>query len=302
LGSVFPISLERRTFSMRRIILATLLLLTPCLIFGAAIPILVVNNAVINYGTNQVTIKGSGFEPGKKAPTVLFNGAPLTVGSYTNTQIVATLPANTTAGMFAMIVANSIGEFNEVDLTYGATGPQGPVGPPGANGAPGQLGPQGPEGLMGNPGPAGPAGPTGGVLSFGANAQARLLPLNSLAVPLGAGLTTITAIFLPTAGTYVIGGQEIISNVDPTFPGEIDCFLATSLNPADILPGGAPQSYATVPPASDATLPFNGYYIAQQAETTLYMQCAYSSTYSPSGQFSSKMYAGVGTLTAIQVQ
>ncbi len=112
---------------MRRI-LATLLLLTPCLAFAAAIPILTVNNATINYGVNQVTFSGSGFEPAKKAPTVLFNGAPLTVNSYTNTQIVATLPAHTTAGTYAIIVANSLGEFNNFDLTYGAAGPQGPIG------------------------------------------------------------------------------------------------------------------------------------------------------------------------------
>ena len=92
---------------MRKIMLATFLLLTPCLGFGAVIPILTVNSATINYGANQVTFNGGGFEPLKKAPTVLFNGAPLTVNTFTNTQVVATLPAGTTAGTYATIVANN---------------------------------------------------------------------------------------------------------------------------------------------------------------------------------------------------
>ncbi len=142
---------------MHRIILATLLLLTPYLGFGAAVPVLTVNKATINYGANQVTFSGSCFEPAKKAPTVLFNGSPLTVASYTNTQIVATLPANATAGTYAIIVANSLGEFNNFDLTYGAAGPQGSMGLPGANGAQGPAGPQGPQG---------PAGPDRAVRAF----------------------------------------------------------------------------------------------------------------------------------------
>ena len=121
---------------MRNRIIVTLLLLVPCLGFAAAIPILTVNNATINYGVNQVTFSGSGFEPAKKAPTVLFNGAPLTVNSYTNTQIVATLPAHTTAGTYAIIIANSGGQFSSFDLTYGAAGPQGPQGTRRGHGAP----------------------------------------------------------------------------------------------------------------------------------------------------------------------
>ena len=143
---------------MRNIMLAALLLLMPCLGFCGVIPILTVRSATIDYGSGQVTFSGSGFEPLKKAPTVLFNGAPLTIDSFSNTQIVANLPANTTAGTYAMIVANSIGEFNGFDLTYGTTGPQGPAGPAGANGA---QGPMGLPGLMGPAGPAGVAGPAG---------------------------------------------------------------------------------------------------------------------------------------------
>jgi hypothetical protein len=278
----------------------TLLMLAPLSAFAATATNPVVQSGTINYAANQVTLTGIGFQPEKTAPVVVFEGANLKVDSSSNNKIVVTLPGALAAGTFGLVVGNSEARSTTFDLTYGATGPQGPAGPAGARGAQGPTGQAGLTGATGPRGPKGPAGTPGGVLSFSANSRPDLLPLNNLALPLGAGLTTITAIFLPTTGTYVIGGQQVISNIDTTFPGEINCFLATSLNPADMLTEGAPQSYATVPPSSDATLPLNGYYIAQQAETTLYVQCAYSST--NSGHFSSKMFAGIGTLTAIQVQ
>jgi hypothetical protein len=146
-----PASPERRTIPMRSITLTALLLLAPLCVFGApANP--VVQSGRINYTSNQVTLTGSNFQPEKNAPSVLFDGANLKVYSSSNTQIVATLPANTPAGTFRLTVKDSLGNSSNFDLTYGATGPQGPIGPAGS---------AGPQGLMGNPGPAGPAGPTG---------------------------------------------------------------------------------------------------------------------------------------------
>jgi hypothetical protein len=67
---------------MRKFILTAVLLLTPRFFaFAAAIPILTISRATINYSNNQVTFNGSGFEPFKKSPTVLFAGSPLTVVS-----------------------------------------------------------------------------------------------------------------------------------------------------------------------------------------------------------------------------
>jgi hypothetical protein len=269
-------------------------------LFGATAITPAVNNGTINYQKNQVTLNGSGFEPAKAAPVVRLNGAALKIDSFSIAQIVATLPAKTATGTYSLTITNSQGAATVFDLTYGADGPQGPAGPAGAKGPQGATGQAGLTGATGPQGPKGPPGAPGGVLSFGANARIDLISLNNIALPAGTGLTTITAIFLPNAGTYVIGGQQVVRNIDPTFPGEINCFLATSLNPADILGNGAPQFYATLPPSYDATFPLNGYYITQQAETTLYVQCAYSST--NAGNFSSKMFAGGGSLTAIQVQ
>jgi len=118
---------------MRKILLATLLLLAPCLGSAAADP--VVQSGTINYASNQVTLTCSGFQPGKAAPSLHFNGAELKVDSSSKTQIVATLPANIPAGTFRLKVTNSENESEVFDLTYGATGPQGPAGPQGATGA-----------------------------------------------------------------------------------------------------------------------------------------------------------------------
>jgi hypothetical protein len=140
---------------MRRIILSILLLLAPLVSF-AATP--VVNSGTINYVSNQVTLNGSGFQPAKAKPTVSFNGAASTVGTFSNTQIVATLPTGLTPGTFNLVVTNSQGNSVTFDMTYGATGPQGPAG---ATGLQGPAGPTGASGLMGPAGATGPQGPRG---------------------------------------------------------------------------------------------------------------------------------------------
>jgi hypothetical protein len=157
---------------MRRIVTAVLLLFVPLVAF-AAVP--VVNSGTINYQTNQITLTGTGFEPAKTKPTVQFNGTTLAVVSFSNTQVVATLPAAVTPGTFNLTVTNSQGNGVDFNMTYGPTGPQGPAGPAGAAGAQGPAGPagatgatgaQGPRGLTGAPGAPGPAGANGTSFIF----------------------------------------------------------------------------------------------------------------------------------------
>jgi hypothetical protein len=160
----------KEEFSVRRLILTAVLLLTPRFFaFAATIPILTVNRATINYSNNQVTFNGSGFEPSKKSPTVLFAGSPLTVVSFTDNQIVAALPANTVAGNFTVLIVNSFGEFFPYELTYGSAGPQGPMGPQGPQGQAGAVGPAGPTGPTGPQGLQGPQGPAGAGLTMTPN-------------------------------------------------------------------------------------------------------------------------------------
>lgn len=151
---------------MRSFLPAILLLVTP-LAAMAATP--VVDNGTINYQTNQVTLVGTGFEPAKTKPTVGFNGAALTVASFSNTQIVATLPKGLAAGTFDLTVTNSQGSSVDFNLTYGATGAQGPAGPAGAAGPQGPAGPAGATGATGATGPRGLTGAPGAPGPEGAN-------------------------------------------------------------------------------------------------------------------------------------
>jgi Collagen triple helix repeat (20 copies)/IPT/TIG domain len=142
---------------------------------GAALP-LVLNNATINYGAspNQITINGTGFSNFGIAPTVLFNDvnvAPLV--SFTNEQIVANLPVNTSAGTYRLKITNSEGKSRQFDVTSGSVGPPGPIGPAGPQGPTGAIGPRGPAGPQGPPGAAGPPGSGGfnGIQEFTASGQ-----------------------------------------------------------------------------------------------------------------------------------
>jgi hypothetical protein len=137
---------------MRAIAAMFLLLLAPSFAV-AATP--VVNSGTINYSTNQILLTGTGFEPNKTKPTVAFNGAALTVLTFSNTQVTATLPSGLTPGTFDLTLTNSQGNSVDFNMTYGATGSQGPAGPAGPTGA------QGPPGVAGATGATGPRGLTG---------------------------------------------------------------------------------------------------------------------------------------------
>ena len=138
---------------MRRI--ASLLLFAFFSLPALAATTPLVDSGTINYTTNQITLTGTGFEPAKAKPTVSFNGIALTVSTFSNTQIVATLPAAMVPGTFDLTVTNSQGNTVDFNMTYGAAGPQGPAGPAGATGA---TGPRGAAGAAGAPGAAGTNG------------------------------------------------------------------------------------------------------------------------------------------------
>jgi hypothetical protein len=374
---------------MRRILLAVLPLFAPLLAVAAStVPI--VQSGTINYLTNVITLSGSNFEPGKTGPAVLFNGAALTVTSFSNTQVVATLPSGLAPGTFDLTLTNSSGNSVVFDMNYGAIGPQGPAGPPGPTGSQGPIGPlgatgpqgprgitgapgapgpagangigfsflnafdpyatyainnvvtyngssyvaivpngpnpagptpdknpswstmaaagaigpagptgpqgplgnTGPQGLMGNTGatgpagPAGPQGPTGGVLSFVASPQVGLVNLLS-------GQTfAVNSLVLPNVGTYVIGGQQTISSLNPSSIGTIvaECFLSDGVNQSPGLTTSTQSlSFSTI-------LPLAGYYVATSAPVTLTEYCGVSDS------DVSDSTAHPGLLTAIQVQ
>jgi hypothetical protein len=131
-------------------------------LFASVTPSIV--STTVNQAVTQLTINGSGFSPTNLAPTVVLGTDTLSLVSFTDTKIVATLPTNEPSGSYDLSVTNSDGsaKTDEFGVTIGAVGPTGPQGPAGANGAPGATGPQGPTGPTGATGPQGPAGPSGG--------------------------------------------------------------------------------------------------------------------------------------------
>lgn len=151
---------------MHRNALMLLLLASPLLAL-ASTP--AVNSGIVNYSTNVVTLNGSGFQPAKAKPTISFNGASLPVTTFSDTQVVATLPTGLTSGTFDLKVTNSQGNSVDFNMSYGATGlqgPAGPAGPQGPAGATGAAGAQGPRGITGAPGAPGPAGANGTGFTF----------------------------------------------------------------------------------------------------------------------------------------
>lgn len=103
-------------------------------------------DVVVDAGTPQTTftITGQDFSFTNLSDLTVTLGelGALTIGTATDTEIVATYPAAISAGEYLLSVATGNGQshHDEFDLTLGAVGPQGPQGPTGPEG------PQGPAG------------------------------------------------------------------------------------------------------------------------------------------------------------
>jgi len=286
---------EGAEMNLRGLAVMVLAVSTPCLLHAVVVGP-VVNNGTINYGKNQVTLNGSGFEPAKAAPVVLLDGTALKVDSFSNAEIVATLPAKTAAGSYSLTVMNSQGGFAVFDLTYGATGPQGPMGPQGAAGAKGPAGPQGAlgaQGLSGAQGPAGVQGPTGptgpegppGVLSYSANGVlGEQLPNGTW------GRFSVN--ILKNPGTYILTGQLLVGN-DQSQTANVACEVVDALGNTQQT---APWSLVQIGPNGWTTLPVNGIWVAREANTSIWLECQ------SDGNSTNLQTDGTGSFSAIQVQ
>jgi hypothetical protein len=268
--------------NLRGIAVLVLAFSAPC-VFGATVSGPVVNNGTINYQTNQVTLNGSGFQPTKDVPTVVFSGTTLSLVSVSNVQVVAKLPAGLAAGTFSITL--TIGGASTVfDMTYGAAGPQGPIGPGGPQGPQGQQGVAGPAGPSGPTGPTGPQGPSGAVLSYSANS------VINAALPNGAYGRFSVAV-LKNPGTYILTGQVLVDN-QQTKSGSVACVVQDALGNTE---QNAPLSLTQIGSLGVVTLPVNGVWIATQANTSIWLECE-------SDGNSTNMQLGGGSFSAIQVQ
>jgi len=185
--------------------------LTALLGFGA-IPIhadfgLSIVSAVPVYtaSPHQLIIRGTGFGPWQ--PVVTVATLPALVLSYTNTVVVAEIPAavDTVPGVYVLTLTTGPDFFlnqTQLDITLvgasgtaggtgsqGATGPTGPAGATGLRGATGPTGttgPQGATGAQGLAGPTGAAGLRGATGSAGATGPQGAAGAQGLAGPTGA--------------------------------------------------------------------------------------------------------------------
>jgi collagen triple helix repeat protein/IPT/TIG domain-containing protein len=160
--------------------------------YGAAPSIV---SAVANFSTNQLTITGSNF--GTAAPKVLLDGSALTVVTYSETNVVATLATGTNPGTYLLTLTPVGGVKVSFDVTLGAVGPQGPQGLQGLQGVEGTQGPQGPQGAPGVAGAPGPAG-----MSVGISAEA----FNGYYLPGWPG-ALVAQNTVQTSGTYFISAS-----------------------------------------------------------------------------------------------
>jgi Collagen triple helix repeat (20 copies) len=213
----------------------------------------VLSNATVTTSAQPtIAIGGSSF--GVIPPSVTLDGLPLNVISYSDTLVVAFLPAGVTPGTYLLSLTNNSLQGNPdvrtgtFDVTIGAvgptgpqgaTGPQGPAGPvgpvgaqgpAGAQGLPGPAGPTGPMGPAGLQGPAGPVGPVGpqGPAGSAATVQAyatAALPGTAVGTP-----STLASLALP-AGKYIVIATALASTDNTLFSTDVSCGIIRSGQP-----------------------------------------------------------------------
>lgn len=125
-------------------------------------------SVVTDFDQGLLLIDGYGFGVG---PLVLLTGPaaapnanrgiPLQITAATDGHLEAALPADLPPGTYRLSVASADWYVDEIDITFGAVGPQG------VQGATGATGPIGPQGFPGPPGPQGPQGPAGSDADVG---------------------------------------------------------------------------------------------------------------------------------------
>ncbi len=129
---------------------------------------LVITEVVVRYIDNtpdSILITGQRFGTRAGAERVIFGQdsifQSLTILSWTETAIEASLPAGLAHSTYRVLVANEVTPGGGGEASLLIDGMDVSVGPEGAEGLNGPTGPQGETGLQGPQGPAGPQGPQG---------------------------------------------------------------------------------------------------------------------------------------------
>ncbi len=92
-------------------------------VFATNVP--AVTSVAVDYVNNKLTIDGSNFSPTGGLPNVTFAGNSALVLSYTNIEVVVSIPSNLAAGTYDLVMANSVAQNQTTNfsVTIGSSGP-----------------------------------------------------------------------------------------------------------------------------------------------------------------------------------
>jgi len=180
-----------------------------------------ITHAVADHALRSLHITGTDF--GTLLPTVNLADVSLGVTTFSDTDIVVTLPPGIARGSYWLVVIRpepvpvSVQVHSlPFQVTLGAVGPPGPEGFPGPPGPPGPQGRAGPPGSAGPQGPPGPRGPSGlsgltlqsvkdSVLPFSHKSVFAPCPAGKL--PISGGVLTLGAMNVTDNGPETAGGR-----------------------------------------------------------------------------------------------
>ncbi len=198
----------------------------------------VILSAVVNTSNNLITITGTNLHPSSaENPTVTLGSTTLTLVSFTNHIVVASLPIGLGAGSYELLFRSQPGtnQTTKFDLTVGSVGPTGPQGPIGPQGATGAQGPQGQQGIPGPQGNQGPTGPTGPSHAYSATC---LLPSCPAIILSPSTYQTVVSLYLPV-GSYIVTGKTVLQSApNATAVATCQLTLQTAQTLLDISGGG----------------------------------------------------------------
>jgi collagen triple helix repeat protein len=185
----------------------------------------VIYSSVVSKAISQITVTGKAFSPQGTAPTVLLDNTQLSLISFAENSVRATLLSGITSGSYRLSLTNSVGQTASFSITIGAVGPTGPQGPIGPQGPTGAQGPQGAQGIQGPPGSPGPVGPVGPSHAYSSSCLSCNIGITKdspslTSLPLPSGSYTIMA---KTVLTYSNSGSAVVTcqvpGVDSTSSG-----------------------------------------------------------------------------------
>jgi hypothetical protein len=109
-------------------------------------------------------------------------------------------------------------------------------------------------------------------------------------------MATLNAVILPSAGTYVLSGQQMFI-VEGTQQTTVSCWVSTTPGSlAGAVPKGPLVSATVQSGGSYVTLPLNGYYVAT-GRTEIWVLCEYSA---PSTATTVESLPGIIMATSVQ--